>query len=383
MAVARKHSASRTWFRRGVVVVVVVFAALVAYLLLIRPSGPEPPGDGAVTAPPSPKPPTQPAASAGPIKGPYTTANLDVPPVPDPVVEGTDADVVAAKLRIPKHKWQKQRVDAIRSESVRECIANLGNFDDQHLAETSLPGAKACTAAAQSIIVTRLSRVRRLLEDGRRDPDSVIGPFRAAFAQGLDEWPKARQEFMDAFNRAEAEGVGFTRSEPIPYDTLRTRSLAATYVLAELGDHQSLPLMVRCFELNLDPKKMTAPSPPAVTLYAMHQLMLSYPEASLTDQSRRVRQEYLAAAAEVFAEPKKVGVTKWHADYAESDPRILMGDPKKGVLQDQPMMMMRIYPVRYLNGQDYTDSMWVPSEASLKLFEKVKNFTELTFPADK
>jgi peroxiredoxin len=286
-----------------------------------------------------------------------------------------------AKLGIAENKWQAQLVSNIRGEAIGDCIANLGNFDDQHLADTSLNGIRAESTAGQSIVVTRLARVRRLLEEGRRRPDTVIGPFRSAFKRALDQWPQARQEFITAFTQAEAKGVGFARGEPMAYDKIKTLSLAATYVLAELGDHESLPLMVRAFEMNIDPKQMVSPAEPAVTLFAMHQLILSYPEAKLTPQSRRIRDEYLAATKGVFPEPEKVIVTRWQADYSESDPRVVLLDLGKKVLRDQPTMEMRIYPVKFADAQRMTESMSRPTERTMKLFEQIKQFVQLSFSA--
>jgi len=286
-----------------------------------------------------------------------------------------------AKLGIAENKWQAQLVSNIRGEAIGDCIANLGNFDDQHLADTSLGDIRAESTAGQSIVVTRLARVRRLLEEGRRRPDTVIGPFRSAFKRALDQWPQARQEFITAFTQAEARGAGFTRGEPMAYDKIRTLSLAATYVLAELGDHESLPLMVHAFEMNIDPKQMVSPAEPAITLFAMHQLILSYPEARLTPQSRRIRDEYLAATKGVFPEPEKVIVTRWQADYSESDPRVVLLDLGKKVLRDQPTMEMRIYPVKFADGQRITESMSRPTQRTMKLFEQIKQFVQLSFSA--
>ena len=40
-------------------------------------------------------------------------------------------NLVNAKLHIPKHTWQAQRVSNIQRESISDCIGNLGNFDDR------------------------------------------------------------------------------------------------------------------------------------------------------------------------------------------------------------------------------------------------------------
>ena len=290
------------------------------------------------------------------------------------------AAAAVGKLRIPKLTWQDERIGNIQRESIGDCIANLGNFDDQHLAETSLGGILGADARGRSIVVTRLARVRRLLAEGRRSPDSVIGPFRSAFMRALNEWPEAQQKFITAFKQAESKGVGFIRGEPMAYDKLKTRSLAATYVLAELGDHKSLPLMIRSFQMNIDSKRLISPATRAVTLYAMHQLMLSYPAGKLTPESRRIREEYLAAIDGVFPDPETVAATRWNANYSESDPLVVLLERKKRVLRNQPMMKMRIYPVRFADGERTTGSMGRPSERAMKLFLKIKQFVQLAFP---
>jgi len=328
------------------------------------------------------------------VNGSNDLKNADGPPLRDPVVE-TDLKTVEAMLAIPKHEWQAKRVNNIKGESISDCIENLANFDDQSLAMTSLSGILPGSVQGDSIVVTRLARVRRLLEEGRRDPERVIGPFRASFRRALEEYPEAYREFITACKKAEAEGKGaLTSSEPSAYDRARARSLSATYVLAELGDHESLPLMVRSFEMGMDPKQMVSPAPQAITLYAMHQLMLSYPEDKLTPEMRGIRQEYLDAAKGVFPEAKTVTATRWNADYSESDPRITMLDPKKRVLRGQPTMEMSIYPVRFADGQDPAAGVRVligesgepvahcepPPKRSMDLFLKVKEFSQLAFP---
>ncbi len=366
--------------KRRMLLAIIVLAAVAACISVIWPRASGPPRTEPVASIPSS---TTPGQRELPARSPSVfdpAASADVPPVRDPVVEGADVDFVAAKISIPKHKWQAERVSNIRRESISDCIASLGNFDDQHLAETSISGIRAGSTVGQSIVVTRLARVRRLLEEGHRSPDSVVGTFRSAFKTGLDEWPEARQEFITAFEQSEAKGVAFTQSEPMAYDKLKSRSLAATYVLAELEDHESLPLMIRSFEMNIDPKRMTSPAPPAITFYAMHRLMLSYPEGELTSELRHVREEYLAAVDGILPEPRTETVTKWHADYSESDPRVVLFDPKKQVLRDQPRMEMRIYPVRFVDGESFTRSMGRPSERTMKLFLKIKRFVQLAFP---
>jgi len=294
-----------------------------------------------------------------------------------------DEEYVEAVLAVPPHSWQKERAKNIVQETIEETIQNFAHFDDLMLAQTSFEGGGfELDPRAQSLVVTRLARVRRVLEEGRADPEKVIPHLRRVLADALTGWPDARRQKEIRMNAS----VGYSRSEPDNYDTLRVGALAATYLLAELGDHEALPVMAECFRCHKVEKPYEsveelrfAPVPPALTLYAMHRLVSSYPVEELSPEARRLRETYLKSATCLPA-PQEVTVTRWNAGYDESDPRIMMMDPEGRVLRGQPTMKLAVYPWQFDDGTPTFDHGVFISERAKSLFSQLERFVVAAFP---
>jgi hypothetical protein len=113
----------------------------------------------------------------------------------------------------------------------------------------------------------------------------------------------------------------------------------------------------------------------------MHRLVSRYPEDELSDEGRRLRAEYLEAAA-VMAPPKTVTVTRWNADYDESDPRIQTMDPKGTVLKHQPGMEMVVYPGCFRDGSYMSDENGRIYDQANELFAILERFVAAACPSD-
>lgn len=265
---------------------------------------------------------------------------------------------------IAPQAWHIARRDAVSAESIEELIAHLGNFDDQHLAETSFSGLAISDLSANRILITtRLTRVRRLLAEGRARREQVIPPLRAALKDVLRRWPgifleQQKQGYFDQFDGG-----------PSPYGRCIEQAVAATYLLAELNDHASLPLLVEVYDAHIDdynvidarPRPQKAPVAPAITIYAMHRLISSYPTAGLSDTAKNHRQRYLRLARELFPDVTETKVIQtWQSNYGDDDPRIAVLDPARKTLQGQPTMNMAIYPVTLRNGEPTGDMIVNP-----------------------
>ena len=160
------------------------------------------------------------------------------------------------------------------------------------------------------------------------------------------------------------------------------RANAATYLLAELGDHESLPLLLKGYEIHGYPYSATeiyAPVPPALTLYAMHRLVQSFPEQKLNAEARALRNNYLEQA-KCLGAPESIIVTKsWYSKYDESDPRIAILDRERRVLRDEPTMSMVIYPHRFTDGELVSNSEGKVSERAKLLFAELQRFVEAQY----
>lgn len=302
----------------------------------------------------------------------------DIKVLPLPELDDGYTDAIR---RVSVHRWQKERSENIKGETIEQTIENFANFDDLHLAQTSISGIPPVNTspAFQRLVVTRLGRVRRVLAEGRVNPQWVVPHLRRALEKALSVWPEAFRGHMRALEAAKG---GLSSHEPNQFDKCTMQALAGTYLLAELGDHESLPLILKGYKIH-DYRKMYAPVPPALTLYAMHRLVLSFPEEQLNAEARRIRDGYLQLA-ECLPPPHEINVTKsWYANYDESDPRITILDPERKVLLREPTMQMTVYPYRFTDGEkiSHSDGIIHPvSERAKLLFAELERFVKLVYP---
>ena len=75
------------------------------------------------------------------------------------------------------------------------------------------------------------------------------------------------------------------------FDKYVGQAAGATYLLAELGDYDSLPQMLRSYKLCKQPPEGESvreygPAPPDLTLCAMNRLVQSFPEDCLGTEAK-------------------------------------------------------------------------------------------------
>lgn len=285
----------------------------------------------------------------------------------------TDA-VVDAKQRMPPLKWGKDLASAIAQEKTcAEVIAHLADFDDLSLATSSISDVPVSidNADVQMRVVIRLMRVRRLIEDGRRDPSTVSKLLRVELERSVKEWPRLWEKQLATGPRELAE--------PDDYMRAQVKALAATYILAELGQYDSLPLLLMSYKFNSTPG-MFHPVPPAITLVAMHRMVERMPDEKLDARAKDAKAAYLAEALTAIPPVKEITVTGSKAVYQESDPRFFAIDPRKLVLADQPRIHLSLYPTRFLDGTSMftlrpSGDLEVPATSS-KLLGLIESFVE-------
>ena len=228
-------------------------------------------------------------------------------------------EVIDVKARTPLIKWQKERVENIRREDIRQVIANLANFDDNQFAETADGGGYTPGEPKDEMFrLVHLSRVGRLMAEGQNDPDLVVPLLKESFLQSMKDWPealKARQQ------KSLSSGGSFSLEGPEDYDNASTRALVATYVLAELQDYESLPILLHSYKKSEKwiAEYVAFPTfqylvPPTITLYAMHQLVSKYPSEGLSDATLRARDTYLKWSDENLPAPLNISRSAWHAE---------------------------------------------------------------------
>ncbi len=288
-----------------------------------------------------------------------------------------------AAWRVPVHRWQLERIRNIRQETIQQTVRNLANFDDRHLAATGLGGTIIINtdAVGQTMILTRLARVRRLLETGREQPEAVLPHLRAALRESIKDWREALRRRQETRRRFEEAGQAMSFAEPDDHDKLKEGGTAATYLLAELGDHKSVLLLAQSYESSLDPALAYPAVPAGLTLYAMDRLVSSYPVSELSGRARRAREAYLAHTKGWLAPPRQETVTGWGAAYTESDPRLAVLHPrvirKELLLRDQPTLTLHVYPCTFADGTRISNLMGkVVSPKGQLLWQQLKLFVD-------
>ena len=277
--------------------------------------------------------------------------------------EETNSTDIKAKERVPIHPWHTLRVNNIRSESIEQLVENIANFDDYHFAISSnsngyLPGAMD----SETGFVINLLRVRRLFEEGQRNPKQVIPILKQTYQNIHETWLDAKEEErtrMVELKRIVKENGDYTSlalTEPDLYIKNRTCALSMTYLLAELQDHDSLQILLEGYKKHRNwieeygEGLKAAPVPTPMTLYAIHRLAVTLPGNKMDSKTLAARSAYLEWAKKYVPEPEIRKVTAWNADYDESDPYRLMVDPEEKVLVNQPSILMAKYPYKLKDG---------------------------------
>ena len=276
---------------------------------------------------------------------------VDEPPVRDPIVD-IDDETVAAMIRVPVNKFHAQRLDNIRRESVSQLVENLANFDDMHLATTTvgyhIPDG---TYAAAVLRLGHLFRVRRLLAIQRESPKIVTRIMIDSYEKALEAFPAA---YRDWTKRIYGPPELLKRHEPLDVEKVETAAMVATYMLGESGDVAALGVLVKGYERQkkwLDQYKRAArnqcPVPPALTLYAMHRLVTTASDDALTPEAQVACKAYLSWAEDHIPPATGKMVSTWNAKYDEGEFFRKIGDPQDTLLRREPKIVIIGYPSRF------------------------------------
>jgi hypothetical protein len=252
------------------------------------------------------------------------------------------ADVMA---KVPVIKWQSDLIANIRSEDINQTIKNIPNFDDAHLATSSMQeGFTTTSATSQNTFVTRLTRVRKLYAIAKNNPNLIIPDLKKIHQDSLTAWPDAAKKHFENYDKGQMK-----LSEPDAFMKYMSYCLVATYLLAEFGDYDSLPLLSRQYKIDRLPlNKFPAPVAPATTFYAMHRLASTYPSDRLSPEALKALDEYLNASKEFVPSVKQIEVTVWDSYYVESDPRVSVLGLKDEIIKSQKTIIMPLYPTRFI-----------------------------------
>jgi hypothetical protein len=282
---------------------------------------------------------------------------------------------------VPVLKWQNDLLTKMKSEDINQTIKNIPNFDDSILAQSSLSdGYSIVDERAQNKYVTRLMRVRKLYAIGQENPQLIIPLLRSLHKDSFAKWPAALKEITEYYNKT---GGFQSISEPDAFTRCSDYCLAATYLLAEFGDYESLPLLAQQYKIHdpwTPPDQMCAPVTPATTFYAMHRLVSTYPRSGLSGEAIEALDEYLEAAEKFVPPPTQIKVTIWDSSYSESDPRLDALGLKKEILQGQKSMTIPLYPITFKDGSRMQEGNGIKSKRLDELFNKLDAFVQIAYP---
>ena len=338
------------------------------------------------------QPPSPPTESSLPVSDSPDAEPIDVNPVPIPEPLADFArpsnGAAGATIPVPPHAEKLSLNQIISKESILESVLNVGNVDDVSLAVTSLGaicGVYESNADYHSWVVPRVTRVRRLLEEGRAHPEEVVPVLRDVLGQAIDGWRAAWSEHA---RRLREEG-SYTSEDTDIYEQCKWRVRACTYLLAELDDYASLPLLARAYTLHKRemgpegiPVGQMGPCAPGNLLPMMHKLISQYPEGRLSGEARGLRNRYMEAARDVMFDVPyaPIRVLKWSALYAEADPRLVVFDPEGRSIASEPTTTMTVYPAKFKDGEWISDVMGVTSDRAVSLYNGMVLFINAAYP---
>ncbi|HUT28328.1 MAG TPA: hypothetical protein VMX13_00945 [Sedimentisphaerales bacterium] len=260
-------------------------------------------------------------------------------------------EVIADAERMIPHKphpWRSKLVENMSSETIEQTIENFANFDDLSLAETTIPGMRIAPdhGLFQAICVTRLNRVRRVLEYGREDPETVIPLLRKRLLYVIDGFQGARREFDKLVDKGYWAPGTWSSSEPHEVTIRQTGAAATIYLLTELADYEALPIIARMCKEEIEGP--TNPAPYEYAVYAIYELLKVHPRDGLTADQLNLLESCIEAGKELRP-PREIEVTPWKDMYAEHDPRRTMMGMDLGTDRHHKIKM-RVWDLNFTDG---------------------------------
>ncbi len=245
--------------------------------------------------------------------------------------------------RNPVHPGRDRLQQRMQNETFEETFLNLTEFWSVAMTIPLMGGYAFMPGRydSDSVFLREALGVRKLLSEARAEPVRTASFLREQMSEMIKTYPAVRAEYIRMFENA-PDGIVEGR---IPMTDHRLRSAAAMYLLAELKDFDSLPMMMSL----LPPEDKAFDNPdvpvnPKFVFYSMHRLASQMPEQTLSLKAREALGEYLALAKDKgVPEARSTTVTSWQAHYHEGDFRRMM--PQQGLdLTNEPTFEMTVYP---------------------------------------
>jgi hypothetical protein len=268
-------------------------------------------------------------------------------------------------------EYRENLVRTLQKEKVAETIDKLADFDDVGWVMGSIPQGAGPKGSLEHnvVLIPRLNRVRKLLQLGQEDRETVI----PLLEQRFDESAQGYAEAHAAFWKEHPDGG---RWNPTKYDRICIEAPSTAYLLSELRSFSSLPRMLKA---SLRPDKIL-PVNRVFLWYAMHVLVCEHPREGLSKAALKALDAYKKQTTGLVANPRVIHVSAWKAKVEESDPRVVIGK-QASKLKGQPTIELREYP--YEIGDFYDPETWNLNDQGQSLFQQMKKFIDLAYPEGK
>jgi len=267
---------------------------------------------------------------------------------------------------------RERLLKTLPNETLLESIENLPNFDDVVWTMASMAEVTRAPNSYEywRLLAARLSRIRKILEQAKQDSEQVT----AVLMKKLEESADGFEEIQIAWRHEVAVSKGHL-SLRRPNEAMKRQvyASAATYLLAELGAREALPLMSKIY----GSKDRFLPVSRLLLLYAMHLLATDHPREGLSADASHALDLYLEAGKDVLPKPEIIEVPAWNALYDETDFRYRI--LRRNIIKDQPKISIRVYPESLKDYEDGLHPMLPVSEQVDTLYNHLAKFIELAY----
>jgi len=240
----------------------------------------------------------------------------------------------------PVHPGRAKLQAQMRKETVRETFHNMTDNDELAMLMPVMGGSPFSPGTYESdvVIVSKMTRVRKLLEDARENPNEVAAFLQEQLRELAKDYPQQYTKFLKELNEAGPDGL---HTKQLPEHS-RTRLLctAAVYVLSQIRVDNALPTLAWLSTQGEPGKEISCPVNPKFLFYAMHNIIQKSPRASLSGNSY----EYLEKTKAMnIPDAKRIKVTTWNAHFHEDDFRRMLPENKLDI-SIQPTIELERFP---------------------------------------
>jgi len=227
----------------------------------------------------------------------------------------------------PVHSGRIKLQKQMQQETTQESFVHLTDNDNFLMLMPVMAGVpfSAGYCASDVKMTSKMTRVRKLLADAQKDPESVSSFLQEQLSTMLDNFPSVYEEHIQLQRKHDAAGDTKIIYEELPdVDKYRLLSNTAIYVLSEINAYDSLPLLAK---LSTQGKRHQSSDfagscvvHPNFLLFAMYKLVKEFPEDGLSKEAQAAREKCLTMAERVgIPDPQKIEVAAWNAHYQEDD----------------------------------------------------------------